>query len=134
MVNQKNPAAKALLKRAYGDTDSIDYDLFKSAGILIEHGEFKALELLLQEADSAPRDEIRKIIDEANPNLFKSLYQLEEGQYYALAQSKILPPEDWHDSPRKWNKVHQKLVEEFSPAGNLKKSTDLRGPRLKWKN
>ena len=66
----KNKVAKVLLKIAYGDTDSIDYDLYKSAGILIENGEHRALELILQEADSAPRDHIRKVISEKDPKLF----------------------------------------------------------------
>ena len=101
----KNKVAKALLKIAHGDTDSIDYDLYKSAGILIENGEYRALELILQEADSAPRDHIRKVISEKDPKLFNKLYKLEDGEILALAESKVL------NRPKK--KISKSVKDEF---------------------
>ena len=115
----KNKVAKALLKIAYGDTDSIDYDLYKSSGILIENGEYRALELILQEADSAPRDHIRKVISEKDPKLFNKLYKLADGEILALAESKVLK------RPKK--KVSRSVKDEFKKLvrelnGNLAKA------------
>jgi hypothetical protein len=115
----KNKVAKALLKIAHGDTDSIDYDLYKSSGILIENGEYRALELILQEADSAPRDHIRKVISEKDPKLFNKLYKLADGEILALAESKVLK------RPKK--KVSHSVKDEFKKLvkelnGNLAKA------------